>query len=155
MGGNAAKPTITVRLNGDFFGGDDVSVIRKRLDPQFRVDNTSGIYWSDFQVEPAVYVYAAINIVISSPAVRDVLLNLASSGLYDALKYIVTVSNAKREEWATRTKWANKTELRYRISIRDESQHKVFEMQANTNDDEDLKQILQQASEAIRRVFDD
>jgi hypothetical protein len=152
MGRNAVKPTINVWLNGDFFTFEDTSAIRERLDHQFQVDGSS-IYWPDFQVEPAVYVYATIEVILSS-RMRDVLLNLASSALYDALKYIVSVSRTRREVWATRTDWAARTELRYRISIRDESQHKVFEMEANTNDDEDLQQILQQASEAVRRAFD-
>jgi hypothetical protein len=62
MGRNAVKPTINVWLNGDFFTFEDTSAIRERLDHQFQVDGSS-IYWPDFQVEPAVYVYATIEVL--------------------------------------------------------------------------------------------
>jgi hypothetical protein len=117
------------------------------LESQFQVDlDVDDILWPAFEELPTIYIYAGIDIILSPP-VRDILLNLASSALYDALMYMG--SRAQRAELAT------KTETKFRISLKDENERPIYEVDGSTNDPEIVKQLLQQVSDVARQALDD
>jgi hypothetical protein len=147
MDRNAEKPTINVELFADFFSEEEVQAIREQLEGQFQVDGPI-LFAPYIEEEVAEIVYASVDIILS-PATRDIVLGLASSALYDALRYIA--ARAKRVERV----FPSETKAKFRISLKNESGHSHLDVEGDTNDPEVLKALLQQVSDAARETTDD